>query len=48
MQICHQKIKRSFDLAEANRKAAVQSKIAEENRAAARKLEEEEEQKQQN
>jgi hypothetical protein len=37
---------RSFDLAEAKRKADVQSKIAEENRAVARKLEEEARQKQ--
>jgi hypothetical protein len=35
------KDQKSFDLAEAKRKADVQSKIAEENRATARKLEEE-------
>jgi hypothetical protein len=39
------KDQRSFDLAEAKRKADVQSKIAEENRATARKLEEEARQK---
>jgi len=40
------KDQRAFDLAEAKRKADVQSKIAEENRATARKLEEEARQKQ--